>query len=222
MLAAAIVQDVLMIAAELQAQPIPTLVLVDEFSAVTPGRVVRLFGRGGSAGLSLLLGTPSARTNGVSPMTDPWRGRQPKYEGLGFRRPKRFFLRTRCLMGGPSRSASATCRCGPRRRSPSSPRSYSGLRGELVGAGGADGLGYDFGALTLGAQGWVDTSQGRHRRRELLRVLHEPRQPDQPSGSRSMMRSTNVPGSASRRTTKYSSAPIARRNAVRSSSVALR
>jgi hypothetical protein len=84
MLAAAIVQDVLMIAAELQAQPIPTLVLVDEFSAVTPGRVVRLFGRGGSAGLSLLLGTPSARTNGVSPMTDPWRGRQPKYEGWSF------------------------------------------------------------------------------------------------------------------------------------------
>jgi conjugal transfer pilus assembly protein TraD len=32
-------------------------VLVDEFSAVAPGGVVRLFGRGRSAGLSLLLGT---------------------------------------------------------------------------------------------------------------------------------------------------------------------
>jgi conjugal transfer pilus assembly protein TraD len=57
MLAAAIVQDLLTIAAELQAQPIPTLVLVDEFSAVAPTGVVRLFGRGRSAGLSLLLGT---------------------------------------------------------------------------------------------------------------------------------------------------------------------
>src|ERR687883_359654 len=57
MLAAAIVQDLLTIAAELQHQPVPTLVLVDEFSAVAPGGVVRLFGRGRSAGLSLLLGT---------------------------------------------------------------------------------------------------------------------------------------------------------------------
>jgi type IV secretory pathway TraG/TraD family ATPase VirD4 len=57
MLAAAIVQDLLTIAAELQHAPVPTLVLVDEFSAVAPGGVVRLFGRGRSAGLSLLLGT---------------------------------------------------------------------------------------------------------------------------------------------------------------------
>src|SRR3954469_7426415 len=57
MLAAAIVQDLLTIAAELQHQPVPTVVLVDEFSAVAPGGVVRLFGRGRSAGLSLLLGT---------------------------------------------------------------------------------------------------------------------------------------------------------------------
>src|SRR5215210_7840983 len=57
MLAAAIVQDLLTIAAELQHQPVPTMVLVDEFSAVAPGGVVRLFGRGRSAGLSLLLGT---------------------------------------------------------------------------------------------------------------------------------------------------------------------
>jgi hypothetical protein len=57
MLAAAIVQDLLTIAVELQHQPIPTLVLVDEFSAVASGGVVRLFGRGRSAGLSLLLET---------------------------------------------------------------------------------------------------------------------------------------------------------------------
>src|SRR3954466_13865338 len=57
MLAAAIVQDLLTIAAQLQRQPVPTLVLVDEFSAIAPGGVVRLFGRGRSAGLSLLLGT---------------------------------------------------------------------------------------------------------------------------------------------------------------------
>src|SRR4051794_21355228 len=57
MLAAAIVQDLLTIAAELQHQPVPTLVLVDEFSAVAAGGVVRLFGRGRSAGLSLVLGT---------------------------------------------------------------------------------------------------------------------------------------------------------------------
>src|SRR5918911_459640 len=57
MLAAAVVQDLLTIAADLQHQPVPTMVLVDEFSAVAPGGVVRLFGRGRSAGLSLLLGT---------------------------------------------------------------------------------------------------------------------------------------------------------------------
>jgi conjugal transfer pilus assembly protein TraD len=57
MLAAAIGQDLLTIAAELQHQPIPTMVLVDEFSAVAPEGIVRLFGRGRSAGLSLLLGT---------------------------------------------------------------------------------------------------------------------------------------------------------------------
>jgi hypothetical protein len=45
MLAAAIVQDLLTIATELQHQPIPTLVLVDESSAVAPQGVVRLFGR---------------------------------------------------------------------------------------------------------------------------------------------------------------------------------
>ena len=52
MLAAAIVQDLLTIAAELQHEPVPTLVLIDEFSAVAPEHVARLFGRGRSAGLS--------------------------------------------------------------------------------------------------------------------------------------------------------------------------
>src|SRR3954469_6822314 len=51
------VRYLLTIAAELQHQPVPTLVLVDEFSAVAPHGVMRLFGRGRSAGLSLLLGT---------------------------------------------------------------------------------------------------------------------------------------------------------------------
>jgi conjugal transfer pilus assembly protein TraD len=57
MVAAAIVQDLLTVAAELQHQPRATLVLVDEFSAVAPEGIVRLFGRGRSAGISLLLGT---------------------------------------------------------------------------------------------------------------------------------------------------------------------
>ena len=56
LLAAAIVQDLLTIAAELQHEPVATLVLIDEFSAVAPEHVARLFGRGRSAGLSLLLG----------------------------------------------------------------------------------------------------------------------------------------------------------------------
>ena len=57
MLAAAIVQDLLTVAAAMQHHPRPTLVLVDEFSAVAPDGIARLFGRGRSAGMSLLLGT---------------------------------------------------------------------------------------------------------------------------------------------------------------------
>jgi TraM recognition site of TraD and TraG len=57
MLAAAIVQDLLTVAAHQQHQPLATLVLVDEFSAVAPDGIARLFGRGRSAGMSLLLGT---------------------------------------------------------------------------------------------------------------------------------------------------------------------
>jgi hypothetical protein len=49
MLATAIVQDLLTVAAHQQHQPLPTLVLVDEFSAVAPDGIARLFGRGRSA-----------------------------------------------------------------------------------------------------------------------------------------------------------------------------
>jgi Type IV secretion-system coupling protein DNA-binding domain len=57
MLAAAIVQDLQATVASLQGQPVPTLVVIDEFSAVAAEHVVRLFGRARSAGFSLLLGT---------------------------------------------------------------------------------------------------------------------------------------------------------------------
>jgi Type IV secretion-system coupling protein DNA-binding domain len=57
MLGAAIVQDLQTTVASLQATPVPTLVVIDEFSAIAADQVVRLFGRARSAGLSLLLGT---------------------------------------------------------------------------------------------------------------------------------------------------------------------
>lgn len=57
MLGAAIVQDLQTTVAALQGRPVPTLVLIDEFSAVAAEQVVRLFARARSAGVSLLLGT---------------------------------------------------------------------------------------------------------------------------------------------------------------------
>jgi hypothetical protein len=57
MLGAAIVQDLQTTVAALQRRPMPTLVVIDEFSAVAAEQVVRLFGRARSAGFSLLLGT---------------------------------------------------------------------------------------------------------------------------------------------------------------------
>jgi hypothetical protein len=57
MLGAAIVQDLQTAVASLQGQPVPTLVVIDEFSAIAAEQVVRLFGRARSAGFSLLLGT---------------------------------------------------------------------------------------------------------------------------------------------------------------------
>jgi hypothetical protein len=57
MLGAAIVQDLQTTVAALQVGPVPTLVVIDEFSALAADQVVRLFGRARSAGLSLVLGT---------------------------------------------------------------------------------------------------------------------------------------------------------------------
>ncbi len=57
MLGAAIVQDLVTTVAALQGDPTPTLVCIDEFSAIAANQVVRLFGRARSAGFSLLLGT---------------------------------------------------------------------------------------------------------------------------------------------------------------------
>jgi conjugal transfer pilus assembly protein TraD len=57
MLAAAIVQDLLTISAELQAAPVATIVAIDEFSALASERVARLLGRARSAGLSCVLAT---------------------------------------------------------------------------------------------------------------------------------------------------------------------
>jgi type IV secretory pathway TraG/TraD family ATPase VirD4 len=57
MLAASIISDLVSLVAHLQADPIPTVVLIDEFSAIAAEHVARLFGRARSAGISLLLGT---------------------------------------------------------------------------------------------------------------------------------------------------------------------
>jgi hypothetical protein len=57
MLGAAIVQDLQAMVATLQDRPVPTLVVIDEFSAIAPERVVGLFGRAAGAGVSLVLGT---------------------------------------------------------------------------------------------------------------------------------------------------------------------
>ena len=57
MLAAAIVGDLLAVAAGCQAHPVPTVVAIDEFSAIAPDGVARLFGRARAAGFSLVLAT---------------------------------------------------------------------------------------------------------------------------------------------------------------------
>jgi hypothetical protein len=57
MLAAAVVGDLLTVAATSQSAPVGTIVAIDEFSAIAPEGVARLFGRARSAGLSLLLAT---------------------------------------------------------------------------------------------------------------------------------------------------------------------
>jgi type IV secretory pathway TraG/TraD family ATPase VirD4 len=57
MLGAAIVQDLQGTVAALQGCPVPTLVVIDEFSAIAAEHVVRLFGRARSAGFSIVLST---------------------------------------------------------------------------------------------------------------------------------------------------------------------
>jgi conjugal transfer pilus assembly protein TraD len=57
MLGAAIVQDLQSTVASLQTRPIPTVVVIDEFSALAAEQVSRLFGRARAAGMSLILGT---------------------------------------------------------------------------------------------------------------------------------------------------------------------
>jgi conjugal transfer pilus assembly protein TraD len=57
MLGAAIVQDLQTTVAASQGHPVPSLVVIDEFSAVAAEQVARLFARARSAGMSLLLGT---------------------------------------------------------------------------------------------------------------------------------------------------------------------
>ncbi len=57
MLGAAIVGDLVTIAAAIQHDPAPTVVVLDEFAALGARQIARLFGRGRSAGISLVLGT---------------------------------------------------------------------------------------------------------------------------------------------------------------------
>jgi type IV secretory pathway TraG/TraD family ATPase VirD4 len=57
MLGGAVVADLQTVVASLQGQPVATMVVIDEFSAVAAEQIVRLFGRARSAGMSLLLGT---------------------------------------------------------------------------------------------------------------------------------------------------------------------
>ncbi len=56
-IARAVVIDLIGLAAELQREPTPTVVLIDEFSAIAAEQVARLFARARSAGMSLLLAT---------------------------------------------------------------------------------------------------------------------------------------------------------------------
>jgi type IV secretory pathway TraG/TraD family ATPase VirD4 len=57
MLGAAIVQDLQTVVSAMQANPMPAVVVIDEFSALAAEHVVRLFGRARSAGISLILST---------------------------------------------------------------------------------------------------------------------------------------------------------------------
>jgi type IV secretory pathway TraG/TraD family ATPase VirD4 len=56
MLGGAIVSDLVTVVAHLQAAPVPSVVVLDEFAAIGAAQVARLFGRARSAGMSLVLG----------------------------------------------------------------------------------------------------------------------------------------------------------------------
>jgi conjugal transfer pilus assembly protein TraD len=56
-IARAVIVDLVGLVAELQHDPVPTVVLIDEFSAIAADHVGRLFGRARSAGVSLVLAT---------------------------------------------------------------------------------------------------------------------------------------------------------------------
>ncbi|HEY2283570.1 MAG TPA: type IV secretion system DNA-binding domain-containing protein [Solirubrobacteraceae bacterium] len=57
MLGAAIVGDLQAVVAALQGRPESTIVMIDEFAAIVPERVVGLFARAAGAGVSIVLGT---------------------------------------------------------------------------------------------------------------------------------------------------------------------
>jgi hypothetical protein len=57
MLASALISDLITLVADLQDQPVATVVSIDEFSAIAAEHVARLFGRARSAGISLILAT---------------------------------------------------------------------------------------------------------------------------------------------------------------------
>jgi DNA helicase HerA-like ATPase len=57
MLASAIVSDLVSVAATCQGDPAPTVIAIDEFSAIAPEGVARLFARARGAGFSLVLAT---------------------------------------------------------------------------------------------------------------------------------------------------------------------
>ena len=64
MLGAAIVQDLQSAVAALQGRPIPTVVVIDEFSALAAEQVSRLFGRARAGDMSLGAGHPGVRHGG--------------------------------------------------------------------------------------------------------------------------------------------------------------
>jgi hypothetical protein len=82
MVAAALVSDLVTLGAHLQDDPIPTLVLIDEFSAVAAKQVSRLFGRARSAGISLLLATQEHGLCEADVSSHSYAGKTSRADGL--------------------------------------------------------------------------------------------------------------------------------------------